>query len=155
MPTIIQHRTWCATCKEWTLHADWGDNPCLICKTKRDSYNLADIPDEKIQEQRKRYSDSHSPFNYLSELINPKSQYQQLAEMFSSEFPKEIIEDDAGQKEIDEERRKIRHEEIIQEEIEYKAKVAEYQKFKNLRRNDICACGSGVKYKKCCMQKYE
>lgn len=24
-----------------------------------------------------------------------------------------------------------------------------------LGRNDVCVCGSGIKYKKCCMKKYE
>ena len=31
------------------------------------------------------------------------------------------------------------------------ANLMEYEKFKNLGRNDKCGCGSGKKYKKCCI----
>jgi hypothetical protein len=31
------------------------------------------------------------------------------------------------------------------------ANLMEYDKFKNLGRNDKCGCGSGKKFKKCCI----
>ena len=31
------------------------------------------------------------------------------------------------------------------------ANLTEYNKFEKLGRNDKCACGSGKKYKKCCI----
>ncbi len=31
------------------------------------------------------------------------------------------------------------------------ANLKEYQKFNQLKRNDKCGCGSGKKYKKCCI----
>lgn len=34
-------------------------------------------------------------------------------------------------------------------------KMYEWAKMKNIRRNDKCKCGSGLKYKKCCKEKVE
>lgn len=46
--------------------------------------------------------------------------------------------------------RKIQeYQETIDEEEE---KKAEAEKFKGTQRNDLCPCGSGEKYKKCCLK---
>jgi hypothetical protein len=48
-------------------------------------------------------------------------------------------------------------EEIEEEKIRKEARqkeIEEKNKFKKLGRNDICACGSGKKFKNCCIDKY-
>ncbi|HPI82626.1 MAG TPA: SEC-C metal-binding domain-containing protein, partial [Candidatus Paceibacterota bacterium] len=66
-----------------------------------------------------------------------------------------ITESDAGQHAIDEQRRKKRAEEMAKYREE-KEKMKEYLiKYKGIQRNETCPCGSGKKYKKCCLQDVE
>ena len=62
-----------------------------------------------------------------------------------------IVESDAGQEAIN----KIIEEERIKEKERINNLKEEYNIFyKHLSRNDKCACGSGKKYKNCCINKF-
>jgi hypothetical protein len=155
MPTRTLYRTWCTTCQDWELfefdwfHREIEDNgkTCRTCNNPLESgTKIGDIPKEKLAEQRLRYK------NYK------KRQFQQTMNIFSmigmggngmfNDFPQtDIIENDAGQEAIDTERRRIEKEERDNEnqrQAELKAK------FRGIGRNELCRCGSGKKYKKCC-----
>ena len=158
MPTIEYKRVWCLKCQDWKLHKqyypNWDDWFCEDCETKHESTFLKDIPEEKILEQRERYKESEreSMDKILGEFMNPNLHF--LREMFSEPGSDvRIIEADAGQVAIDKKikekeakKRMERHEKRIQDE-------AEIKKYKDLRRNDKCICGSSLKYKKCCLTR--
>lgn len=56
-----------------------------------------------------------------------------------------IVESDAGVE-------SIRREKRIKKEERRKTLEEKVDMYKGLTRNDICNCGSGKKYKKCCLQ---
>jgi len=72
--------------------------------------------------------------------------YATMGSIPSVERDLEIIESDGGYKAIEENRNKVLEEARVKRE-----KAVAY---KNLGRNDVCLCGSGKKYKKCCLTKY-
>lgn len=158
MPIQTYHRVWCKYCKEFTLHLKpFGKSKlsCNNCKLEYQEMRLGDIPSEKIIEQRARYIKSESEFastlfgSYLNIGVNV------LDAMMSETSDTEIIESDAGQKEIDEISRKER-EEVQRNRQENRIKEKEQlEKFRNLRRNDKCLCGSKKKFKKCCWNKIQ
>lgn len=155
MPTRTLHRFWCTECKDYTLHNTLGSKGCTICGTITETYNLKDVPEEKVLEQRERYKKSKRNIfeSYLS-FIQPKNQLEQLVEMFHEECKTEIIETDAGQKYIDEQREIERRKKASEAYQVRKELEDEYKKYKKLGRNDICLCGSGRKYKNCCITKF-
>lgn len=139
-------RFWCHKCQDFTIQELEGK--CLTCETINESYKYSDVPKDKLEMQRDRYRAAEmknvfSPFLMLS---NPDS--FNLSADFSTKST--IIEDDAGQKEIDEAKRK-KYEEWRKERD---AKREEYLKFKGTNRNDSCPCGSNKKYKHCCLDKF-
>lgn len=157
MPTRTLYRTWCSTCNEWELFEfNWIDSEveenekrCTKCKSPVDTtVTFGDIPREKILEQRKRYkaykkSEFSRITNMMMGLNNP------LADMFSENIGNtDIIENDAGQKAIDEERVRL-------EKEERQRRKEEVAKYHGLGRNESCRCGSGKKYKKCCLTKIQ
>lgn len=161
MPTIIRKRVWCKTCQDYCIHQQNVITDKLICKECKTEYeptSLSEIPDEKIQEQRKRYIEwnKQKKKKFFSELINPMARLtNEFGNMFSPPGNDvEFYETDAGQRDIDkkieEEYEKIRE----QKKQEHEKKVIEYNKFKHTQRNDTCPCGSGLKYKKCCYNKW-
>lgn len=152
MPTITYYRIWCKSCKDFKLHNSHNDN--YICKDCSNTYSsvlLSEIPNEKLEEQRKRYSKRKSEklFSFLDDVYTSNP----LESLFDERFDTEIIESDAGQKKIDDHKRKEikgKKEKLIKEREESEK---EYEKYKYLNRNDICICGSGKKYKKCCLNR--
>jgi uncharacterized protein YecA (UPF0149 family) len=156
MPTRTLYRTWCTTCQDWELFEfDWfehdiDDNEkiCRTCENPLESgTKIGDIPKEKLAEQRLRYK------NYK------KRQFQQTMNIFGmlgmgsngmfNDFPQtDIIENDAGQEAIDAERRKL-------EQEEKQRRKEEVAKYHGLGRNEPCRCGSGNKYKKCCLGRVQ
>ena len=156
MPTRTLYRTWCTTCQDWELfefdwfHREIGDNEktCKECGNPADkSVKLGDIPKEKIAEQRLRYKNYrkqqfHKTMNIFTMMgMNPNGMF--------NDFPQtDIIENDAGQEAIDAERRRL-------EQEEKQRRKDEVAKYHGLGRNDNCRCGSGKKYKKCCLHKIE
>jgi len=152
MPKITYIRFWCSNCKEFTLQLG---KKCIECETENTSYFLKDVPIEKILAQRKRYKEfKRKQFEEIISLKFLTANIQQS--MFTSpEENIEIIETDAGQKKIDEKETQERNERYNKIAEEKRALKEEYCKFKHLNRNDVCICGSGKKYKNCCLTKFK
>lgn len=148
-------RIWCKTCNEFELHTQNDDKSiCNECGTEYTDVFLKDIPTDKLEEQRERWKESQRKHmdETMKMIMNPGyNRMKELIHMFSEPKQKiEISESDAGQEEID----KMEREEF-QRKQEIKRRVnAQYQdyikKFKGVNRNELCPCGSGLKYKKCC-----
>jgi hypothetical protein len=169
MPSTIKKRTWCTTCQEFelfesrlssettVLDADGKEikktskTTCDTCGNEYVPYSLSEVPEEKILEQRERYRQMKK-----TEFIKMLSAYQDmsksniLADMMRevSDKPVEytVREDDAGQEAIDTAERAARDAQRLAN-IEFK------EQFRGAQRNDKCRCGSGNKYKKCCLPK--
>lgn len=157
MPTKTIYRTWCTTCNDWTWHQkpfsnigekeeDKKDWLCDECGTEISNITLGEIPKEKILEQRARYKE-HKSWEFKKTM----SAFMSIANGGTPGYSYEdiIIENDAGQKRIDEEEKHLRDE-------AYKKKKEEErqynEKFKGISRNELCRCGSGKKFKKCCIK---
>ena len=156
MPTQTYYRTWCKTCQDWTWHrkpfeidvedskkSDWR---CKACDTEITDTTFAEIPDEKIIEQRQRYKEhKKEKFNRIMNIYAGKGSMKSSGWGDGNTY----LENDAGQKDIDE--AIIQAKEKAREEK--RKQIAEYnEKFKGIGRNDICRCGSGIKYKNCCLK---
>lgn len=158
-----KYRVWCKTCNDFVFHVKKEEDlKCTHCDTIYSEILLKDIPDEKISEQRQRYKDHRKEemnkvFKMLME--NPEQKKtKELIHMLSSpgsDFDTEIHESDAGQKAIDEENKRIREAEMAERQRIKDEQKAEASKYKSLGRNDICICGSGLKYKKCCLTRIQ
>lgn len=146
MPTIIKYRKYCKTCDDFKLF-DYCQSIlcCESCKEKYEKVPLEEIDEVKVLQQRNRYRkyELDSLNNMLFNRKNP------IAELFSE--PKvgyEVREDDAGF--LEAQRQSL---------AEYNKKRKENfelkEKFAKVGRNDVCLCGSGKKYKKCCLIKVE
>jgi uncharacterized protein YecA (UPF0149 family) len=124
---------------------------CDTCGNEYVPYSLSEVPEEKILEQRERYRQMKK-----TEFIKMLSAYQDmsksniLADMFREVGDRPVgytvKEDDAGQEAIDAAERADR-EAKRRGEIEFK------EQYRGAQRNDKCRCGSGNKYKKCCLPK--
>lgn len=144
-------------CEDFTLHwKEWESKieKCKDCETEYSDVLLADIPDDKLVEQRKRYKEANER-DMLSHLYtNP------LEWIFSDPGSNvKIIEAPAGQDIIDQVERQKQNEEYNKRRIKREEERKEVLKYKNLRRNDICICGKlndngkPLKYKKCCLDR--
>jgi|ERR1035437_742138 hypothetical protein len=154
MPKQTYRRWWCKKCKEWTLFNSFSSK-CNECDSPAEDYMLSEIPREKILEQRERYSKKQREYfkNLPSKLLTPSNPFLDLFKE-DWEVGIEVIEDDAGQKDLDNLKQKETMKQIEEERAE-RAKLRELSlQYKGLSRNDICLCGSGKKYKKCCESKF-
>lgn len=156
MPTTIKYRLWCTSCNDWQLFIDkLMESPkvyrCQECKSEHIEIANDLIPDDKIQEQRDRYK--KSAINYIGSRYLLSGLHGGLFNLpVGSDI--RIIETDAGQKEIDDEKHRIN---INKRELENEQKrilLQEQEKYADLGRNDKCICGSNKKYKKCCLLKF-
>ncbi len=171
MPSQIKKRTWCTTCQEFelfeshltsettVLDADGNEikklskTSCDTCGNEYVPYSLSEVPEEKILEQRERYRQMKK-----TEFIKMLSAYQDMSKSnILADMMREVAdrpvgytvkEDDAGQEAIDAAERAAR-EAKRREEIEFK------ESYRGAQRNDKCRCGSGNKYKKCCLPKVD
>lgn len=147
------YRIWCKSCNDWTIHYEKVMDvvkTCKECGTEYSSITLREIPKEKLEEQRARYKrQKKENFNRMFGGY-VFGGFDMLSKMAGNE---EIIESDAGQRRIDEDEEKIRKEKAQERERIKEEKREEDEKYKNLGRNDVCICGSGKKYKKCCLEK--
>jgi hypothetical protein len=155
MPTAIpQKRTWCKTCNDFQIHKTtitgetdkFSKVNCTVCDSEYVPYSLSEVPDDKLVEQRKRYKAKRS-----SDFRKMMGMYMEMSRSngpMGSYEGNEAQEDDAGQEDIDKLQREA-NELKRQEELEFKSI------YKGLNRNDKCRCGSGLKYKKCCLPKVE
>jgi len=164
MPTTHKYRVWCKTCNDFILHTkkEEEDLKCGDCDTVYTEIFLKDIPEDKIIEQRVRYKDQkRAKLNETMRMFMESAESRKVKEMMhmfsppGSSYEKEIYESDAGQKTIDEENAKIREAQLEEEKRIKDEQKEEAAKYKGLGRNDICVCGSGLKYKKCCLIKIE
>jgi len=142
--TNILKRTWCKCCQDYTLFAETASKQaiCKTCETHYEEYTLESVPSNKVTEQRARYAEYK------------RQEFQEIMAMLQSGgnlanyMPSNIVEDDAGQNAIDAALR-AEAEAKRAAELEYKSR------FRGLGRNDKCQCGSGKKYKKCCLPLVE
>lgn len=159
MPTINYHRTWCKTCNDWTLHhSGFGSDTssCKVCKTEWTEITLGEIPKEKIIEQRERYNEGKKKSggvlgSYFAAAFGDSGGL----DMRPPGSDVKITEEDAGQKAINDAREKRIHEQWKRDKQAREELKEEYTFYSSLGRNDICLCGSGKKYKKCCLKKFE
>ncbi len=158
MPTRTLYRNWCQTCNEFELHTykhESKDYRCLTCDTPHASTLLKDIPQEKLIAQRERYNQSQS--QKLTKMFSGGDNFMNygIFGLLANEHVRtEIVEADAGQEFINKRNRALQDEKLrLYHEQKAKEKEIKIQ-YKNLQRNQICLCGSGKKYKKCCLPKY-
>lgn len=164
MPVREYKRLWCKHCQNWELfeqhYPNWEDWFCKKCENVHEKTPLSEIPEEQLLEQRKRYIEWHSKeinkiFGEI--MMSPEDHaLKEFMHMFGKPGEEVIItESDAGQNAIDEQKRKKRAEEMAKYREE-KERMKEYLiKYKGIQRNETCPCGSGKKYKKCCLQDVE
>ena len=166
-PVPTYFRTWCVKCKSYELHRvnttlntaldnkkDMYPYQCLECECDYKQTLFADIPEEEILAQRQRYKDVRR--KQWSEWLKTGGYgYNMFDQLFSEEFPTKVIEDDAGQKAIDQVIKEERNKRLEAERLIRAENAAEVLKYINSRRNSKCVCGSGKKYKKCCQVRIE
>lgn len=160
------YRLYCTSCEDFKIHdriyIDELSNPkrkeedfkntktyvsyCQSCNTKHDEDIILNIDNSKIEQQQKRYLRARA--KQTTEMFNHYTGglIKSLLEPFNGINSTEIIESDAGV--IEQER--INREKAKVAEIEAKK---EFNTFKGIGRNDICRCGSNLKFKKCCFTK--
>lgn len=142
MPTKQLYRLWCKDSQNWELHnaaATIGDFICQHCGKIHEQVPITNIPQEKLEEQRKRYK---------AKKLHELRMAFILISTGGGLNTDSVYEDDAGQKAIDEHQRRLqdkRREFIASEKI----------KFQGAERNSPCRCESEKKYKKCCLQRIE
>lgn len=150
MPEVNYKRTYCKTCKDFTLHKT---SICEECETEFTPYYLHEVDEGKVMKQRQRYKESQRrKFNDMFQWVNGYGLQNIMEESFNPFIQKNIIECDAGQKEIDENKKKERERlrEIKKQEL------VEYNEiYKPIGRNDKCPCGSDKKYKQCHLKYYQ
>jgi len=169
---ITYYRLWCKECQDWKLFdrkkleievpegKEDYEYTCRECGTPHVDILLGDIPKEKLEEQRARYNTKRKG-QYTTLMreftMDPEArQVKELLDMFGPPASStDIYESDAGQKKLDEIAQMKRQREIEEKEARKREIINECVPFKNMARNDQCACGSGKKYKKCCMDKIE
>jgi uncharacterized protein YecA (UPF0149 family) len=149
MPQITYNRFWCTKCQDYTIQNTGEDGSCRTCGTVTKKYKLSDVPIEKQKEQRARYNKQKedSMFNILAGIRrNP------LEDMFRDVGSDVVInETDAGQIEIDNDwRKRMAEARVKRDELK-----KQYEIYRHTGRNDKCPCGSNLKYKKCCLSKFE
>lgn len=143
MKQIKKHRTYCKTCQDFTIHS--AEYNCEVCDTKFTSYFVSEVDESKLELQRERYLKRRSQkWGGLYGAFLRGNGIQAMMDM--GEVVYDLTECDAGQKEIEEERKQIRQQRKKQlDEIK-----EEYSLFyAKTNRNDLCPCGSNLKFKKC------
>jgi hypothetical protein len=164
MPSAIaKRRTWCKTCQDFSLfittmgsteEGKFSTTVCDTCESAEMSYTLAEVPEEKLIEQRARYKDQrrHQFMNMFNTYSKGLSKNNILADMLREPghdlSEPDVKEDDAGQEAIDAAIKAKREADRLAEQ-EFK------EKYRGAQRNDKCRCDSGLKYKKCCLPKVE
>jgi len=148
MPKLQRYRFWCYHCNEYTIQTK---THCTICDTESKTYKLSDVPKSKLFEQRKRYNKAIS--SQTLQIINMLAFNYEMLDLYTHAPQYDIIENDAGQKAINEKRKKESEDEWNKKQIEKQRKYDLYKRFKNLGRNAKCFCGNDKKFKNCCLDK--
>lgn len=155
---IDKHRAWCQTCADYVLYTinprETKEVVCDICTKEHIITPLEQIPRMKILEQRERYKEAKR--RHMEEILKlPYRGMLMEMSMFSPwPTPKvNITESDAGQKALDEKAKRDRQKALIEWEEKQNRRKEMQKKFKDVQRNDKCLCGSGKKFKKCCIDE--
>ena len=161
MPTRTLHRIFCKKCNDYTLHdkvdpfSEANDWKCTHCGTIYTTITYGEIPEEKLEAQRERYKKQtkESYMNIFQEYMRPSNP---LLEMFMEDITTtKVVEADAGQKYIDDKAREERNRLWEERELKRQAEREDAAKYVGLTRNDKCACGSELKFKKCCLPRIQ
>lgn len=160
MPQINYYRLWCKTCNEYTLHLrDWEKpkHTCRECKSVFIETPLTEIPEQKIKEQRERWSKANGAqaksVMLKSLILGGRVATANIFGEVGSDF--KVHECDAGLEDIKRANREARiRESVVQDEIR-RQRREEAKRYAHLGRNDTCICGSGKKYKKCCLTRIQ
>lgn len=160
----VVYREWCKHCQDWKImelvpvidNVKLTEVPpsekqkylvCSSCGTNATNYNLNELPQEKVLEQRTRYKNNRG--NILNYVYGGRR--NTFEEMFG-ELKTVTVEADAG---LQEEEKQYR----IKSEERHRKYMEEKDTLKGIygycRRNDICPCGSGKKFKKCHLSECE
>lgn len=152
MEQRVYKRIWCKSCNDFTIHElNTGEKlQCNYCGTEYTNIYLKEIPKDKLElqrerykfQQRRKYTDLYTGF-----LTNG------LNELFEEPGKPVILESDAGQEDIDTRIRQERAKRMAEYREKQEKKKQLQEKFKNTHRNDKCLCGSGLKYKYCCLKE--
>ncbi len=181
--TINRYRLYCKQCNDFTLHERifcdenthpkfnqcnfyFSDEDKVLAETKFEfvkqkeyvslcecgcqytPVSINEIDVEKVKEQRKRFGEQRS--EEFKRVMNTYLKHNSTLfnDIFKSpEIGYKVIESDAG----------LKHEEELERKAQGELKAKQYLElstYKNVGRNDVCLCGSGLKYKKCCLNKH-
>jgi SEC-C motif len=156
MPTQYRYRHYCKGCEDFTLFIrdDFGTKEltCTTCDKLYETVKIGEIAQEKLDAQRARFKQKRS--QQISQYLNTYTSGGMIAELLRNEsrIGIEVKESDAGlltiekwEKEERELAKQQRNEEIARIRVQ----------FKDVQRNESCRCGSGIKYKKCCMNSVQ
>lgn len=146
MPTHTKYRKYCKSCEDYKLF-DFhkSELKCDSCNGEYEKVSFDEIDDTKILAQQSRYR--RHEFDSLNNILFKRKNL--MAELFSeTKIGYEVIEDDAG---FIEKQRKA----LAEYNEKRKERIKLQEKFANVGRNDVCLCGSGKKYKKCCLNDIE
>ena len=151
MPTPrAKHRTYCKTCKDFTIHT--ADYICQTCDTEFTSYFPSEVDSVLVEQQKQRFNAQRN--QNMGSLYKAFAIGTGLEAMVNTDWkPTQVIECDAGQKEINN-RKKEQREELKRKHQEI---LDDYNNYKHLNRNEKCTCESGKKFKQCHLlyfQKY-
>jgi uncharacterized protein YchJ len=159
------YRLFCKKCQDFTLHIviykdetnhesylpelfKEENDHASICKCGHhyETVMVSEIPKDKLTEQRERFKKQRQ--QRFNEQFNIFSAFGGSSFFAPVESKTRVIESDAG----------LEHEEkILEERRMEKVRLLniEIERFKHVQRNDVCLCGSGLKYKKCCINKHQ
>ena len=146
-PVERKFRYWCGTCNEFELFSTKEDDyVCDKCSSKHVDVEVSTIPAEKVEEQRNRFRNMRrTDFAKMMEV------YQFMSANPGADMPLQsdsVMETDAGLLAIEKVEREKR-------EAEQEAMRLDIEAHKGLGRNEVCKCGSGLKYKKCCLKRIQ
>ena len=152
--TKYLYRLYCKKCSDYTIHSEKDGEYTCECGSIHEHYKLSEVDPEKVKEQRNRFkayrsNERNETLSHCLGYLDGSNKMKEMMNMFSapgSNIKTIIKESDAGLK---------REEKIINDKIDEEIRILKEErlKFKDVGRNDICLCGSGKKYKKCCYNK--
>lgn len=162
------YRKYCKNCNDYTIHdivfvdefkhelyskvkfnEDEKHVDICDCGYQYQPTQLSEIEDEKIKKQRSRYKrQSQEQFAKAYGMYINFTLTTTPSLGLETKNTSKIIEDDAGLKEE-------REQEMRKEEEIKRNKEVVLEKYKNVGRNDKCLCGSGLKYKNCCLKVHK
>ena len=143
-----KYRYWCATTNDYELFSEKdGEFICDKCSSPKVEVEITTIPEEKIEEQRNRFRNMRrTDFAKMMEV------YEFMSQNPNSEMPilesDSVMETDAGLLALEKQERELK-------EAAKQAMIEDIAADKGIGRNEPCKCKSGLKYKKCCLNRIQ